>query len=148
MVCPVEDTATAENKATVHRLFDEVWNGRRLDLIDDLYSPDYVADYTPYAPPRHGRDAVRAMVENAWQTFPDYHEELIAMIAEGDRVAVHLRISGTQHGSWGPVPPTGKHLEFDEMLILTFDDAHRVVHQRGIVDNLAGLRQAGIIPSS
>ena len=29
---------------------------------------------------------------------PDYHEELIAMIGEGDVVAVHLRITGTQPG--------------------------------------------------
>jgi predicted ester cyclase len=146
-MCRVENSPAAGNKVTVHRLFDDIWNGRRVDLIDDLYSPDYVADYTPYAPLRHGRDAVRAMVESAWETFPDYHEELLTMIAEHDRVAVHLRISGTQLGAWGPVPPTGKRLEFDEMLILTFDEAHRVVHQRGIVDNLAGLRQTGIIPA-
>jgi len=85
------------------------------------------------------------MVARAWETFPDYHEELIAMVAEAERVAVHLRISGTQSGAWGPLPPTGRHLEFDEMLILTFNDRREVVHQRGIVDNLAGLRQAGAV---
>ena len=138
----------AANKAVVRRLFDEVWNGRRLDAIDELYAPDYVVDYRPYAPVRRGRDAVRAMVEGAWQTFPDYHEELLAMVAEGDHVSVHLRITGTQNGTWGPVPPTGKRLEFEEMLLLTFDDQGRVVHQRGIVDNLAGLRQAGIVPGA
>ena len=41
----------------------------------------------------------------------------------------------------------GKRLEFDEMLFLTFNDSGQVVHQRGIVDNLAGLRQAGVIPT-
>jgi predicted ester cyclase len=69
------------------------------------------------------------------------------MIGEGDRVAVHLRISGTQLGAWGPVPPTGRRLEFEEMLILTFDDDGRVAHQRGIPDNLLGLRQCGVLPS-
>ena len=137
----------AENKAVVQRLFDEVWNGRRFDVIDDLYAADYVADYRPYAPLREGRDAVREMVERAWTTTPDYHEELIAMIGEGDVVAVHLRITGTQLGHWGPIPPTGKRLEFDEMLFLTFNASGQVVHQRGIVDNLAGLRQVGVMPT-
>ena len=137
----------AENKAVVQRLFDEVWNGRRLDVIDELYAPDYVADYRPYAPLREGRDAVREMVERAWTTTPDYHEELIAMVAEADVVAVHLRITGTQLGHWGPIPPTGKRLEFDEMLFLTFNASGQVVHQRGIVDNLAGLRQVGVMPT-
>ncbi len=134
------------NKRVVRRLFDDVWNGRRLELVDELYSEDYVADYRPYAPLRTGRDAVRAMVAGAWETFPDYHEDLITMVAEDNCVAVHLRITGTQTGAWGPVPPTGKRLEFEEMLILTFNDRGQVIHQRGIADNLAGLRQLGIAP--
>ena len=38
-----------ENKAVVERLFNEVWNGRHFDVIDELYAADYVADYRPYA---------------------------------------------------------------------------------------------------
>jgi predicted ester cyclase len=41
------------------------------------------------------------MVEGAWTAFPDYHEDVHELIAEGDRVVVHLTISGTQHGQWG-----------------------------------------------
>ena len=69
------------------------------------------------------------------------------MVAEGWRVAVHLRTSGTQLGAWGPLPATGERLEFEEMIVLEFDASGRVVHQRGIVDNLLGLRQAGVMPS-
>lgn len=137
----------ARNKAVVHRLFDEIWNGRKYDAIEELYAPDYVADYRPYTPLRMGRDSIRDMVERAWTTMPDFHEELLGMVAEGDVVAVHLRISGTQLGDWGPLPPTGKRLEFEEMLMLTFNNSGQVAHQRGIVDNLAGLRQAGVMPT-
>lgn len=135
------------NKAVVRRLFDEIWNARKFEAIDELYANDYVADYRPYAPLRVGRDSVRDMVERAWQTMPDYHEELLGMVAEGDAVAVHLRISGTQLGAWGPIPPTGKRLEFEEMIILEFNDSGQVVRQRDIVDNLAGLRQVGVMPT-
>jgi predicted ester cyclase len=135
------------NKAVVRRLFDEVWNGRRLDLVAELYEPDVVVDYQPYAPLRHGHDEVRGMVDRAWTTFPDYREELVGLIAEGDKVAVHLRISGTQLGAWGPLPPTGRRLEFEEMIVLTFSAAGLVAHQRGLVDNLNGLRQAGVLPT-
>lgn len=135
------------NKSVVHRLFDEIWNGRQFEAIDELYAPDFVADYRPYAPLRVGRNSIRDMVERAYLTMPDYHEELLGMVAESDTVAVHLRISGTQLGDWGPIPPTGKRLEFDEMIFLTFNNSGQVVHQRGIVDNLAGLRQAGVMPT-
>ncbi len=136
-----------DHRATVHRLFDEVWNGRRFEVIDELFAPDFVADYRPYSPLRRGREAVRDMVERAYATMPDYHEELLAMVVEGDAAAIHLQISGTQLGAWGPLPPTGRRLEFEEMLIMRFAPDGRVVHQRGIVDNLAGLRQAGVMPT-
>jgi len=136
------------NRAAVHRLFDEIWNGRQLDVIPELYAHDYCVDYRPYAPLRYGHAAVREMVDRAYETMPDYHEELLAMVAEGERIAVHLRISGTQTGAWGPVPPTGRRLEFEEIVILTFDADGRVRHQRGVVDNLNGLRQAGVVAGS
>ena len=44
------------NKTIVRRLF-EVWKTGRLDAIEGLYAADYVADYRPYAPLRHGHDA-------------------------------------------------------------------------------------------
>jgi hypothetical protein len=36
--------------------------------------------------------------------------------------------------------------EFEEMIVLRFDAQGRVVHQRGVVDNLSALRQAGVLP--
>ncbi|HVM96322.1 MAG TPA: ester cyclase [Candidatus Acidoferrales bacterium] len=134
------------NKAIVRRLFDEVWNCGSVDKIEELYSPDFAADYRPYAPLRRGHDAIRDMVQRAWATFPDYHEELLDMVAEGDKVAVRLRITGTQKGQWGPIPPTGTKLDFEEMLILRIADG-KVVEQRGLVDNLNALRQLGLVPT-
>jgi len=52
------------NKAIVRRLF-EVWNTGNLDAIEELYAADYVADYRPYAPLRHGYDAIKGMVQRA-----------------------------------------------------------------------------------
>ena len=103
------------------------------------------SDYWPYAL-REGHEGVRAMVEGAWTALPGYHEEVHELVAEGDRVAVHLTVSGTQNGQWGPLPPTGKKATFDEMVILQIRDG-KVVRQRGVVDNLSALRQLGAVPS-
>lgn len=134
------------NKAIVRRLFDEVWNAGNVDKIEELYAPDYVADYRPYAPLRSGHAAIKEMVQRAWTTFPDYHEELEELVAEGDKVVVRLTITGTQKGQWGPLLPTGKPVRFEEILILRIVGG-KVVHQRGIVDNLNALRQLGVMPT-
>jgi predicted ester cyclase len=134
-----------ENKALVRELTEQIWNRRRVDQIPNFYSPDFVADYRPYAPERRGHDGIKGMVEGTWAAFPDYHEEIQELIAEGDRV-VHLLNSGTQAGQWGPLPPTNKRMEITEIVILQMRD-RVVIHQRGVVDNLSALRQLGVIPS-
>ena len=95
-----------ENKKLVREITEVVWNSRGLDRIPEFYALDFVGDYRPYAL-REGHEGIRAMVEGAWTAFPDYHEEVHELIAEGDRVVVHLTISGTQQGQWGPRRPPG-----------------------------------------
>ena len=96
-----------QNKRLVREVTDVIWNKRGLDRIPEFYASDFVADYLPYAL-REGHEGIRAMVEGAWTAFPDYHEEVHELIAESDRVVLHLTISGTQQGQWGPLPATGK----------------------------------------
>ena len=134
------------NKQIVRDITELIWNQRRCDEISKFYAEDYVVDYTPYAPLRRGREVVREMVERAYTAFPDYHEELHEMVAEGDTVVARLAISGTQQGQWGPVPPTGKHVSIEEIVTLKFRDG-KVVWQRGLVDNLGALRQLGVVPT-
>ena len=134
-----------QNKELVREITEVVWNRRGLDRIADFYALDFVGDYRPYAL-REGHEGIRAMVEGAWTAFPDYHEEVHELIAEGDRVVLYLTISGTQQGQWGPLPPTGKRVQFDEIGILQIRDG-KVLRQRGVVDNLSALRQLGVVPS-
>jgi len=39
--------------------------------------------------------------------IPGAHEAIEDMLAEGDKVAVPLRLRGTQHWPMGPYPPSG-----------------------------------------
>jgi predicted ester cyclase len=133
------------NKRLVREITDVIWNRRGIDRIPEYYSPDFVGDYRPYAL-REGHEGIRAMVEGAWTAFPDYHEEIHELLAEGDRVVIHLVISGTQRGQWGPLAPTGRRASFEEIVILQIRD-EKVLRQRGIVDNLSALRQLGVVPS-
>jgi len=54
-------------------------------------------------------------------------------------------ISGTQSGRWGVLPPTGKRVQLEAIVILQLCDG-RVVRQRGIPDKLTALRQLGVLP--
>jgi predicted ester cyclase len=93
------EAATADrNKATVRRLVEEVLNGGRLEVIDELYAPGLAAGARDWIAP------FRA-------SFPDVRMEIIELIAEGETVAGHFTCSATHTGTWPGHPPTGRRFE-------------------------------------
>lgn len=127
------------------RINRDIWNERRFERIPDYFAEEFVADYSPHALHR-GRDAIRAMVERAHATFEGFREEVKTIVADENAVVVHFTIRGRQVGVWGVVPATGKEVAFDEIVIMTIEDG-KVVHQVGVVDNLRGLQQIGLLPA-
>lgn len=132
------------NKAVVRQLTETIWNQSDLAKIPDYYANDYEVDYRPYAPVRRGHEAIRGMVERAHAAFSKYHEELRDVLADGDKVVARFTVSGEQTGKWGAIPPTGKSVAFDEIVVLTLKDG-KVTHQSGIADNVGALHQLGLI---
>jgi hypothetical protein len=85
-----------QNKRLVREITDVIWNRRGLDRSPEFYATDFVGDYRPYSL-REGHEGIRAMVKGAWTAFPDYHEEIHDLIAEGDRIVLsQCRTSRTQ----------------------------------------------------
>jgi predicted ester cyclase len=96
-----------ENKAVIRRLFDEVYNDQNLDVLDELVAED-VVNHAAAAEHKHGIEGFRHVIEWTYALAPDARSELIDMIAEGEKVACRVRVSGTQEGEIFGIPPTGK----------------------------------------
>ena len=105
-----------ENKAIVRR-FIEAYNKRNLDLIDDFVAPDYV-DHTN----KVGREGLKQLFNMGLKAFPDWHETIEDIIAEGDKVWVRLAYTGTHKGEFMGLAPTGKKVK-SEMV-----DIYRIVN--------------------
>jgi predicted ester cyclase len=122
-----------ENKAIVRRLVDEVFNGGRLDVIDELYVPELAG-------------AARRWIAPFRASFPDVHMEVVDLIAEGDKVVGRFRCSATHLGAWLGQAPTGRRFErVDEVWVLRLRDG-RIVHAWSLEDTLGRLRQLGLAP--
>jgi predicted ester cyclase len=117
---------TEANKTIVRRLVDEVFNGGRLEVIDELAG------------------AARRWIAPFRASFPDVHMELVELIAEGDKVVGRFTCSATHLGEWLGQAPTGRRFErVKEVWILRFRDG-RIVHVWLLEDTLDRLRQLGL----
>ncbi len=87
-----------KNKAVILRLFEEVYNGHDLDVLDELVAED-VVNHSATDEHKHGLEGFRHVMEWGAALMPDGRYELLDTIAEGDMVACRVRVSGTMRGS-------------------------------------------------
>src|SRR5215472_4787801 len=90
----------ASNKALVRRLYEEGFNAGNLDVVDQLVSPDVVTHNPLILDAPTGPDSIRGGIAMLRQSFPDLHVEVLDLIAEGDRVAAFLLVSGTNTAAY------------------------------------------------
>lgn len=95
-----------QNKALVRRMFEEVWNERNLDVLDEICAPDYYG-VGPYGDER-GPDGVKQGVTSRVAAFPDVHATIEDMIAEGDKVVCRVTFCGTHRGEFRGIAPSDK----------------------------------------
>ena len=89
-----------ENKAVVRRWI-EAYNKRNLDF-DEFIAPDYF-DHTNQV----GMEGLKQLFDMGLKAFPDWHETIEDIIAEGDKVWVLLTYTGTHTGEFMGLAPTG-----------------------------------------
>jgi len=101
-----------ENKATAHRLVEEVLNQRKLDVFDEFFATDYVHHDEPCAPKVKDAAGFKKWIEGNHRLFPDFQGTIDGIIAEGDQVAIRVTTLATHtQGFWG-IAPTGKVLKW------------------------------------
>ena len=93
------------------------------------------------------------IVEDIYTTFPDWRQELIDIVAEGDTVVVRSRVCGTHRGvgklpvNGGllvGVPPTEKSFIVEHIHWYVMRDG-QVVDHYATRDDLGMMRQLGLV---
>ena len=136
------------NKAIARRLI-EVFNGRRLDLLEDVLHPEFRGrGISAFAPdgPEVGPGARRKLYEMFYQAIPDARGEVLDVVAEGDKVVLVDRFGGTHRGEFFGRPGTGDRIEWMAIHIYTIRDG-KVLEDAVMTDALAIAQQLGLAPS-
>jgi steroid delta-isomerase-like uncharacterized protein len=94
-----------ENIALVGRWFEEVWNLRREQTIEELLTGESIC-YSEDGPIRGPEEFRRRQLTPFLAAFPDLRIEVEAIVAQGDQVVVRWRATGNHRGHGLGFPPT------------------------------------------
>jgi steroid delta-isomerase-like uncharacterized protein len=86
-----------ENKAIVRRYIEEVLNNGNLGAVDELFAPEM-------------HEMVKQIAASFLAAFPDRHETIEALVADGDRVVACWTWHGTHLGEFEGIPATGRQI--------------------------------------
>jgi steroid delta-isomerase-like uncharacterized protein len=131
-----------ENKAVAARFY-EVYNQGRMEVIDEIFAPDFVGrDPNDPSRERHGPEGVRRVVEAFRSAFPDLEGTLEDQTAEDDKVVNRYTGRGTHRGEFLGVAPTGREITLSGVTIFRLSDG-KIVEGWDFYDGLGLLHQLG-----
>jgi predicted ester cyclase len=122
-----------QNKAMVRRLVEAINAGEEELAVEELFVP------------RAARRVKRLFAEFR-RAFPDWHEEIVQLVSEGDAVAGRFRCSGTHLGEFLGEVPTHKRMDVEEVFFLRAEDG-KFVDFWALEDSMGRMRQLGLLPS-
>jgi predicted ester cyclase len=132
-----DDTEDAR-KAAVLRLYNECLNGGKFEAADQLISPGFIVLGPDGGA---GPEGFKANALRLRAGFPDVHFTVHDLIAENECVALYWTWEGTHRGSFANVPPTGRRVRQEGMVIYRFE-AGKIVEARLVFDRLGVFQPA------
>ena len=119
-------------KDLVQRLVDDVINAARSDVLEDIATPPVARRL------RRAFDQFRA-------AFPDWHQDIVELVADGPTVVARFRCTGTHRGPWQGLAPTGRTMRIDEVYFFRIED-DRITRVWGLEDTWTRYRQLNGLP--
>ena len=110
-----------ENKNIVRRYYDDLWSKWDLAAVTELVSPD-ITFRGSLGITVQGREGFKDYVNMVRAAFPDFHNKIEELIAEGSKVVARLTYTGTHQGELFGIPATGKRVTYSGVAIFLIAD--------------------------
>jgi steroid delta-isomerase-like uncharacterized protein len=131
-----------ENKEIVRR-YQEIYNSNDLERLTEVVSEDLLTPKIMAGIPQ-GLEGAKVAHQIMLAGFPDYQTVIEDLLAEGDKVAARIVMSGTQTGNFIGIPPTGKFASFTGIYIARLENG-KIVEHWGEEDGVSLLQQLGVL---
>jgi steroid delta-isomerase-like uncharacterized protein len=138
-------TQEEQNKHVVRQFF-EALDRQDTERMDQLVSNTNYSLHFSGMPPMDWNGNKKEFLAPFTKAFPDLRRNIVDMVAEGDKVAVSVNVTGTYKGEFQGIPATGKQVSFTAMDILTIIDG-KIAEEWATADMMGLMQQIGAIPA-
>lgn len=108
---PVQTVAEHE------RIWVEGLNRGDVSVAPRAFAPECVFHMTGVPAPLHGIDAWTQIIAGLLAAFPDLRLTIEDQVGTGDRIAFRWHATATHTGPLGSVPPTGRSVALDGLIV-------------------------------
>jgi len=133
-------------KVIVRRLYEDVWNKRKLDVVNDLFSPSHALRDNNSSGSSVGPEAYKIQVAMFLAAFPDLRFTVEDTVAEKDKLVASWTISGTHKGEFMGIRPTNKKVSVEGITIHYLANG-KIIDSNTSWDALGLMRQLGVYPA-
>jgi steroid delta-isomerase-like uncharacterized protein len=133
-------------KDTARRYFYEIWDRGHVEMIDQVFSSDYV-NHSATDGQLPGRDGIRQFVQVFRQAFPDVSISVDLQVEEGNFVATRYTVRGTHTGTFRGLQASNKPIEITGISVFRVEDG-LIKESWGFLDEATLLAQIGQAPWS
>jgi steroid delta-isomerase-like uncharacterized protein len=136
------------NAAASRRIAEEAFGQGRMEVFDEVCSPDVVSHDPAEPEDLRGIEAHKERVRGYRTAMSDLQVTFDDVVASGDKVVSRWTASGTNDGEMAGMPATGKHIEITGISIDRFDADGKLVETWDQWDNAGFMAQLGVAPEA
>jgi len=135
--------SSKENKTLIRRYYDDLWNKWDLSVADEIMSPA-ISFRGSLALTANGLGGFKEYMCLVRAAFPDFHNAIDELIAEGDTVVARLTYTGTHRGKLFGIAPTGNRVTYSGIAVFKIADG-RIRDAWVLGDTQSLFRQLGVL---
>lgn len=132
-----------ENKQVIRQFF-ELLDRHDTERMGQLLVSSANYSFHSSGVPSMDWNAHKQLLAVVTRAFPDLRHNIIDMVAEGDKVAVRMNVTGTHKGEFQGIPPTSRTVSLDEMAFITITDG-KIAEGWVISDTMSFMQQIGAV---
>jgi steroid delta-isomerase-like uncharacterized protein len=132
-----------DHKTVVRQFFDRINAGEAAAIVAMLAEDFVEHEEMPGLSP--GREGVGELFTMFRAGFPNVRWEPEEMLVDGDKIVVRVRVTGTNHGEFLGMAPTGKIVDVQLIDILRIAVDGRIAEHWGVFDMFSLMHQLGVV---